>query len=134
MPIAPPLASHAGKAAALQGTFALHGMDNMVATAKLVASGIDSQTVGEFLELQDAAWQKLLALQEKWRQQWTSWYAYAAPAPPCKTLSKLLEREGNIAGQFVQTLSLQVTDAIGLQENIETSYRYWVTEKLRKKP
>ena len=133
MAIAPPLASHAGKAAALQGKFALHGIDNMMATAKLVASGIDSKTVGEFLELQSAAWQRFLTLQEKWRQEWTSWYTYASPAPPSKTLSKLFEREGNIAGQFVQTLSLQVTDVIGLQENIETSYRYWVTEKLRKK-
>ena len=124
------IASHAGKAAALQGKFALHGIDNMMATAKLVASGIDRQTAGEFLELQSAAWQKLIALQEKWRREWAGWYTYAALEPPSKTLSKLLEREGNIAGQFVQILSVQVTDAIGLQETIEASYRYWVTEKL----
>jgi hypothetical protein len=49
------------------------------------------------------------------------------------TMSKLVERESNIGVQFGQLLGAQLTDLVGLQENIEVDYSYWINGKLAEK-
>ncbi len=66
-------------------------------------------------------------------QEWKSWIAYTDQIKGANTMSKLAEREGNIVAQVTQILSSQATDLVGLQENIDVDYSYWINQKLSDK-
>ena len=74
-------------------------------------------------------WQRLFTLQKGWERDWKDW-VLSDQIKGANTISKLAEREGNIVAQFVQLLGAQGTDLIGLLENIQVDYSYWVHEKL----
>src|ERR1700684_1517208 len=87
-----PVADHLEKARALQQNRAERALGNAVASAKLVAGGIDRQTWDEFWELQRAAWQRLFSLQEGWWQDWSDWRKYSGQIKGANRMSKLVER------------------------------------------
>ncbi len=121
---------HAHKAAQLQGNLALHAIGNAVSTAQLLALPPDPEVFGEFLELQQAAWQRLIAMQATWLRNWAEFVAEADHVQGANTVSKLVQREGNLVVRFTQILASQMTDMMQLGETMEVSYRYWVSEKL----
>ena len=128
-----PMLDHAVKAQALQRNSATRAMGNLAASAQLFAHGVDPDTLGELLQMQQAAWRRLLTLQEGWLEGWTAWLRYSDQIAGANTMSKLVERECNIGAQLGQLLSGQATDLVALQENIEVDYFYWVNEKLKEK-
>jgi hypothetical protein len=132
-PNAHPALKHALKAGALQTNWAACAIGNASATAQVVALGIDPETLAELAELRDAAWQRLSALRTGWMRQWQSWFEYSGQINGANTMSKLAEREANIAAQYAQILGGQITDLVGLQENILVDYSYWIHQKLREK-
>ena len=127
------MADHFKNAGALQQNRAERVLAAATATAKLAALGFDIQTFREFLHLQEAAWLRLVELQEGWMEDWCSWLKYADQAKGANTMSKLVERECNSVAQLAQLIGAQATSLVGLQENIEVGYSYWVNEKLNGK-
>ncbi len=130
MPAPHPVLHHMLKAGTLRGNWATRSFSNARATAELFAHGIDIETLEELSDLQQAAWQRLWALQSGWLQGWKSWLRYADQIKGANTMAKLVERDGNITAQFTQLLGNQVTDLVGLAENIQVDYAYWINEKL----
>ncbi len=85
------------------------------------------------MQMQHAALQRLFTLQSSWLQDWKSWIQYSDLIKGANTTFKFVEREGNIVAQCVQLLSKQSADLIGLQENIDVDYSYWINQKLSEK-
>ena len=121
---------HAKKAVALQAEWATRVRDNTIASAELFAGGIDPETWGELLEMAISAQERLSALQRTWLQQWTAWINYSDQIKGANTMAKFAERESNIMAQYSQLLGAQASSLIGLEENIEVAYSYWVHQKL----
>jgi hypothetical protein len=72
-----------------------------------------------------------LALQQSWADGWFKWLRYAADLGGANTLSKFAEREYNIAAQAVQLVGAQSEGLLGLVENVEIGYLYWIRRKLQ---
>ncbi len=132
-PNANPVLHRAMRAAALQSDWTARAMGNASATAQAFALGIDTESLDELLQMQQAVWRRLLDLQSGWMQEWKSWIAYADQIKGANTMSKLAEREGNIIAQLTQILGNQASDLVGLQENIHVDYSYWINQKLSEK-
>jgi hypothetical protein len=128
-----PAANHALKATELQTNWAARAIGNVTATTQVFALGMDSKSLEELAELQAAAWRRLQALQTGWMRNWELWFQYSGQVNGANTMSKLVEREGNVAAQFARLVGNQVTDLVGLQENILVDYSFWIHEKLREK-
>jgi hypothetical protein len=128
-----PVLAHAVKATTLQTDRAARALGDARATAEVFALGGDPDDWQELWAMQDAAWKRLRALQSGWIKDWTQWLQYAGQLKGANTMSKLVERESNIGIQLGQLLGAQFTDLVGLQENIEVDYSYWINEKLAEK-
>ena len=128
-----PFLHRAMRAVALHNDWAARAMGNASATAQVFALGIDAESMGELLQMQQAAWRRLMDLQSGWMQEWKLWIAYADQIKGANTMSKLAERENNIVAQLTQILGNQATDLVGLQENIHVDYSYWINQKLSDK-
>jgi hypothetical protein len=127
---------HALKARAIQTDRAIRAADNVQATAKLLLSGLDPETMRELLDLQRAAWRRYSALQKGFVADWIGWFDYADRIKGANTMSKLVEMESNILAQAAQLMGTQITSLVALQENIEVDYSYLVRQILadRNKP
>ena len=125
-----PLVNHAMKNAELRANWAARSVINASMTAQVFAHGLDIEGWRQLWQLQAAVWQRAQELQAGWIENWTNWLHYAAQVKGANTMTKLLEREGNISVQFGQLLSNQATDLMGLQENVEIDYAFWVNQKL----
>ena len=132
-PVPHPAFHHALKAVALQSDWATRAMHNASASAQVFALGIDAESAEELLQMQQAAWQRLFTLQSSWAQDWKNWIQYSDLIKGANTTFKFVEREGNIVAQCVQMLSKQAADLMGLQENIDVDYSFWISEKLSEK-
>jgi len=124
---------HAEKAIALQGEWGKRLSSNVAATAQLLMLGMDRETWGELLEIGASAQERLAALQQTWLQQWVGWVQYADQIKGANTMAKFADRESNIAAQWSQLLGTQAASLIGLEENLEVAYSYWLSEKLAAK-
>ena len=132
-PVPHPAFHHALRAVALQSDWATRSMQNASASAQVFALGIDADSAEELLQMQHAAWQRLFALQSSWAQDWKNWIQYSDLIKGANTTFKFVEREGNIVAQCVQLLSKQAADLMGLQENIDVDYSFWINQKLSEK-
>jgi hypothetical protein len=130
--IATPI-EHFMKAGTLQTDRATRALHTVAAAAQLAASGIDPAMIGELSQMQIATIERMRALRDTWSRDWESWWHYAAQLGSSNTMSKLVERETNIFAQMGQLLGSQITDWMGLQENIEVNYAYWLKQKLDQK-
>ncbi len=127
-----PVIDHALKAGALQRNATTRALANLAATAQAFAQGLTAEDMEELLHMSQAACQRLFALQKGWAQSWTEWFRYADQVKGANTMSKLVEREMNTLAQMGQILGNQMTDLVGLQENVEVDYFYWVNKKIKK--
>jgi hypothetical protein len=132
-PVPHPAFHHALRAAALQSDWATRAMHNASASAQVFSLGIDAESAEELLQMQHAAWERLFSLQSSWAQDWKNWIQYSDLIKGANTTFKFVEREGNILAQCVQLLSKQAADLMGLQENINVDYSFWINQKLSEK-
>lgn len=133
-PAVAPHIAHAVSAGRLQADRARRMLGTVADTVRLLATAHDPATFDELAQLQAAVAERVRKMSTGWAQAWSEWYRYASETGGMNTLAKLSEREANIVNQATQLLGSQVTDLIVLQENIEVSYAYWLSQKLAKKP
>jgi len=131
-PLTQPIAfQHSLKVQNLLSNWAAGAADKSIATSQLLAFGLNTETWGELLQLQQAVQQRLQQQQQNWWRGWAAWAQQCTQIKNANTMSKLVEQEFNLVGQLVQLLSNQATNLATLQENIEVDYGYWVHEKVR---
>jgi hypothetical protein len=124
---------HFEKARQIQSNWLARTTRNGVAAAQLLVHGLDAQSYDELCGLNQAAWQRMRDLQSAWTNEWASWLSFATTLKGANTMSKFVEREGNIFAQAVAQFTAQATDLAGLLENIDVDYGYWLQEKLASK-
>jgi hypothetical protein len=125
-PVPHPLAS-TGKVLADRTARTLTAASDM---AKLAATPPSPETVAEFVALQVAVLQRFETMTQGWSKAWHEWFAYATEFKGANTVSKIAEKETNIAGQLTAMIGSQITDLVTLQENVEVNYAYWIQQKL----
>jgi hypothetical protein len=89
------------------------------------------ETFDELWQMQAAVQERFLALQKSWADGWFRWLRYAADVGGANTMSKFAEREYNVAAQAVQLVGAQSEGLLGLLENIEIGYFYWISRKVQ---
>jgi hypothetical protein len=127
---------HLLKASELQYARAARSYHTIASAAAVVASNavagrVDFAALHELAQLQMAVWQRALSTGDAWRKNWEGWWGYASGTQGANTTAKLAERQANIVAQMTQILGGQFTDLIGLQENVEVNYAFWIDQKLR---
>jgi hypothetical protein len=121
---------HASTAGKVQTDRTARALNAVVGTARLAAKGFDSGTIDELFKFQSAILARYRALGETWTGDWAAWYDYATHLKGTNTMSKLAERESNIACRLAQMIGSQIQDLVTLQENVEVNYICWLTRKL----
>lgn len=90
------------------------------------------------MNMQD--WQELVAIQQavlaRCEQQYKQWVEGCVEIAQdysqlraSNTLSKLVDHESNIVTQYQSLLSSQMSNWVGLVENIHVDYAYWLSQK-----
>lgn len=98
-------------------------------TARLATVPPRAEALSEVAELAKASTERFLLLQKSWAEEWGAWLTYAGSLSGADTLPKVMERSANIALQAQAQVMSQVTDTMGLMENISVSYSYWVAKQ-----
>jgi hypothetical protein len=120
---------HGLKAMALQRDQALRVMSAAVTTAQVLPQRFDDETIDELWQMQTAIGSRFIELQRSWVEGWFGWVGYARQIEGANTMSKLAEREYNLAAQAVQLAGEQYEDLLGLMENVQIGYHYWISRK-----
>jgi hypothetical protein len=121
---------HASTASKVQTDRTARALNAVIGTARLAAEGLDADTIDELFAFQSAIFERYKALGETWTRNWAAWYDYATHLKGTNTMSKLAERQNNIACRLAQTIGSQIQDLVTLQENVEVNYICWLTRKL----
>jgi hypothetical protein len=120
---------HGLKAMALQRDQALRAMSAAVTTAQVLPQRFDDETIEDLWQMQAAIGRRVIELQRGWVDGWFGWMGYARQIESANTMSKLAEREYNLAAQAVQLAGGQYQDLLGLMENVQIGYLYWISRK-----
>lgn len=105
--------------------------NNGLISAGMAAYAMDSQVWEESLQLQTAVMQRLQEQNDNWLRGCAVLMQDYVQIKQANTMAKLVEKQFNLVTQWSQLLTNQATDLIGLLENIEVDYGYWVSQKVR---
>jgi hypothetical protein len=122
---------YAIKRQAVHGAWATRAAEAGFATAELIASGQAYDSSWELLRMQQAVLKQLCQMGQDWLRGLDAWTKECTEIKPANTMSKIVEQEFDLIGQFGQLLSDQATDLVNLMERVQVGYGYWVQEKLQ---
>ncbi|WP_454055937.1 hypothetical protein [Cupriavidus sp. Marseille-Q8015] len=91
---------------------------------------LDARDWSGLLRLQEAMCQRLQAQQQDFAREWVAWLHNCARAGRANTMSKQLEQDVDLLGQWVMLWSRQMVDLATLQENFEVNAEYWLEDRL----
>lgn len=114
----------------LMGQWFSRSSGNAASTAALLPQAWNTDIWQEMGQMQAAVLRRLQQQQQAWVVGCTSLAKEYQEGKRANTMSKLVEQQCNLVAQFGQLLSQQATSLVGLQENIEVDYGYWVSQKL----
>jgi len=100
------------------------------ATAMLFASGRAAGASVELLQMQGAVVKQLHELGQTWLQGMSAWTQECTELKAANTMSKVVEQEFDLIGQFGKLMTDQATALVNLMEGVQVGYGYWVDEKL----
>lgn len=89
----------------------------------------DTRLWDELMTLNQAALERLLALQADAHNGYTQWVSESVQLRQVKTLSNLVVQEGNLAAQLGTLMEAQLTNWVSLMENLQVDYGYWVAQQ-----
>lgn len=113
----------------LMGQWAARSGNNAFTTAALLPQGISPGIWAELSQMQAAVLRRLQQQQQNWVNGCAGLAQDYQQGKRANSMSKLLEQQCNLVAQFGQLLSQQAVDLVGLQENIEVNYGYWIAQK-----
>jgi hypothetical protein len=110
-------------------------MANNSALSLTLATRLWDPTVwSEAMQLEAAILRRLHTQGLNWRKGCTILLEDYEQLRQANTMSKLMEKQGNLISQFSQLLTSQTTDFIALLENIDVDYGYWASQKQSEPP
>jgi hypothetical protein len=126
----PPPVQHLQSLQILMGQWMARSSGNAANTAALLPHVWSTDLWQEMGQMQAAILRRLQLQQQAWVAGCTGLATEYQEGKRANTMSKLVEQQCNLVAQFGQLLSQQATSLVGLQENIEVDYGYWVSQKL----
>jgi hypothetical protein len=129
--LGPPRPVHyAIKRQVVQTAWASRAVKAGAATAMLFASGRAAGASVELLQMQGAVAKQLHELGQTWVTGLSAWTRECTELRAANTMSKIVEQEFDLIGQFGQLVTDQATALVNLMEGVQVGYGYWVQEKL----
>ncbi|WP_123834120.1 hypothetical protein [Methylobacterium currus] len=115
----------------LVGEIATRSAANAVGTAQLLSEGPDSDTIGELYEMQGAFVKQLWKIDQDWRAGLMRIYEGSLSLRKANTLSKVIEQDFNLIGQYGDLATNYMTSVATLVENTNVGYSYWLSKKIK---
>ena len=103
---------------------------NSLLTAGLTARLGDPQVWGEWILLQSAVGQRLRTQQQILGKGCAVLAEDYSELRHANTMSKLMEKQFNLASQLGALISSQATNLVELLENVQVDYGYWASQKV----
>lgn len=125
-----PLA-HAMTAQRLVQKDATHLANNGAMTMALAAKLWDPAVWSEWTQLQAAIVQRLYTQNQDWHKGCAILVDDYGQLRQANTMSKLMEKQGNLISQSAELLTSQTTNFVALLENIDVDFGYWASQKLQ---
>lgn len=125
-----PLA-HAMTTQRLMQKDATHLMNNGTLSLALAMRLWDPAVWSELTQMQAAIAQRLQVQNQNWRKGFAILAEDYGQLRQANTMSKLLEKQGNLISQSADLLTSQATDFVALLENIDVDFGYWASRKLQ---
>jgi hypothetical protein len=119
---------HTTKRYALQHDWAARAVRSSVPTAALIASGRGAEVWAELVRLQQAFARQQVQLANKWFQGLDALCQEWQQLAQANTIAKMAEQELDLAANFGQLCSDQVTGLVTLIESVEVAYGYWASQ------
>ncbi|MGE7414333.1 hypothetical protein [Methylobacterium tarhaniae] len=116
--------------AVLVSELATRSAANAVGTAQLLAESPDSRTINELYEMQGAFVKQLWKIDQDWRAGLMRIYERSLLLRQANTMSKVVEQDFNLIGQYTDLVSNYTTSVATLVENTNVGYSYWLTKKI----
>ncbi|HEX8405295.1 MAG TPA: hypothetical protein VF670_11805 [Duganella sp.] len=121
--------AHAATAQRLTHRYAASMANNGALTLALATRMWDPAIWGESLQMEAAIARRLHGQGLDFRKGCTVLLEDYRQIQQANTMSKLMEKQGNLATQFAQLLTSQTTSFVSLLENIDVDYGYWASQK-----
>jgi len=119
--------------AVLMGTqLAARGIANEAATAAVLPWRMDTDTWRELAAMQQAVWGRLQQQNQAWVRGCTALVQEQQQLKQANTLSKFVEQEYNLLAQTGALVASQCAAFVGLMENVQVDYAYWVSQKTQR--
>jgi hypothetical protein len=103
---------------------------NGMSTAGMAPRFFEPGIWEELVQMQGAIFQRLEMQRRAWLEGCAILMQDYVQIRQANTMSKLVEKQYNLVTQWHQLLGDQATNLLGLQENIQVSYGYWISRKL----
>ncbi|AWN51887.1 hypothetical protein [Methylobacterium sp. 17Sr1-1] len=116
---------------ALVGELATRSTANAVGTAQLLSENPDSDTIGELYAMQGAFVKQLWKINQDWRAGLLRIYEGSLLLRKANTLSKVVEQDYNLFGQYGDLVTNYVTSVTTLVDNSTVGYSYWLSKKIQ---
>ncbi len=104
-------------------------LSNQIAATQLLFSRPSPQLWEEMSAMQMAVLQRMHEQQEEWLKGIGGVLTEYSEMKQANTLSRLLEQECNMASQLGSLATSQMTAWIGMLENIQIGYSWWLNQK-----
>ncbi len=125
-----PLA-HAMTAQRLVQKDATHLVNNGAMTMALAAKLWNPSVWSEWTQLQAAITQRLYDQNQDWHKGCAILVEDYGQLKQANTMSKLMEKQGNLVSQSAALLTSQTTNFVALLENIDVDFGYWMSQKIQ---
>lgn len=90
---------------------------------------LEPDTLNEWMQLQSAIAERFMEQNQQWLAGMQQIAGDAGQIKKANTLSKFMEQQCDIVGQWVALVSTQSTNMMGQLENIQVDIGYWMAQK-----
>lgn len=101
-----------------------------VASAALAPKLMEPETWTELRAIQAAIIERYAEQQHNWAKGCATIADESLQIGAADTMAKLVEQQFNVLAQWGRLISVQTTNLMVLQEQIETDFSYWVSKKV----
>ena len=111
------------------GQLMARSLQNQTASAAVLPTQMDADTLREVSMIQQAIFRRVQQQQKEWMAGCQDIMQEYSQLKLANTMSKFVEQEYNIVAQFGALVSSQTASWVGLLENIQVDYAYWISQK-----